>query len=274
MIDAHQHFWKFTLEEFGWLEGSLAGLRRDFFPQQLRDTLADTEVNGVISVQARRTLAETEWLLDLAAQDKIIRGVVGWIPFKDKSIGTLLDRLCQNPAFKGAREVLQGEPDSEYLTHPDFDRGMRELTRRRLPYDLLIFQDQLPAAARFVQRHPDQVFILDHMGKPEIRKEFPHAWATGIHTLAAMDNVYCKVSGVVTEIREEECNVDLIRPYFQTVCDAFGPARLMFGSDWPVCLARAQYGQWIEMTEQLIAPFSPLEREQFFHATAQKVYRL
>ena len=274
MIDAHQHFWKFTVEEFGWLEGGFSSLRRDFLPGDLKETLAGTPVDGVVSVQARRTLVETRWLLELAAQEKLIRGVVGWVPLKDESIGDLLDELRTHAALKGVREVLQGEPDADFLAHPDFDRGIRELTRRGIPYDLLIFQDQLPAATRFVQRHPDQVFILDHMGKPEIRREFAAGWARDIRALAALGNVACKVSGVVTEVREAACTADLIRPYFDVVREAFGPERLLYGSDWPVCLARAEYRAWLGMTEQFAAAFSPDERRQFFEGTAQRIYRL
>lgn len=274
MIDTHQHFWKFTPEEFGWLEGDLSGLRRDFLPAQLRETIVDTGVTGVVSVQARRTLEETKWLLELAARESMIMGVVGWAPLKDASIGAILDDLARNPALKGVREVLQGAPDSEYLAHPDFDRGIRELTRRSLPYDLLVFHDQLPAATQFVQRHPGQIFILDHMAKPEIRKDFAAAWAGDIRALAALGNVYCKFSGVVTEVRESKWDLDLLRPYFEAAWEAFGPDRLMFGSDWPVCLARVEYRQWIETVKHLAAPLSAGDREMFFHATARRAYRL
>jgi L-fuconolactonase len=274
MIDTHQHFWKFTPEEFDWLQGTFAGLRRDFLPEHLRATISKTDVTGFVSVQARRTLAETEWLLEMADQEKLILGVVGWIPLKEKSAGDILDRLRLRPAFKGVREVLQGAPDAEYLTDPDFNRGIRELTKRNIPYDLLVFHDQLPAVIRFVLGHPDQIFILDHLAKPEIREDFAVNWARDMRALASLENVYCKFSGVVTEVRESNWDLELLRPYFEVVWEAFGPKRLMFGSDWPVCLARIEYQQWIEIVEQLVASFSASERRQFFQETAQRAYRL
>jgi L-fuconolactonase len=196
MIDTHQHFWKFTPEEFDWLQGTFAGLRRDFLPEHLRATVSKTDVKGVVSVQARRTLAETEWLLEMADQEKLILGVVGWIPLKEKSVGDILDQLRLRPAFKGVREVLQGASDAEYLTDPDFNRGIRELTKRDIPYDLLVFHDQLPAVARFVEGHPNQVFILDHIAKPEIHRNVTVNWARDMRALASLENVYVNSPGL------------------------------------------------------------------------------
>jgi L-fuconolactonase len=196
MIDTHQHFWKFTPEEFDWLQGTFAGLRRDFLPEHLRATVSKTDVKGVVSVQARRTLAETEWLLEMADQEKLILGVVGWIPLKEKSVGDILDQFKLRPAFKGVREVLQGASDAEYLTDPDFNRGIRELTKRDIPYDLLVFHDQLPAVARFVEGHPNQVFILDHIAKPEIHRNVTVNWARDMRALASLENVYVNSPGL------------------------------------------------------------------------------
>ena len=274
MIDTHQHFWKFTPEAFGWLEGPLSSLKRDFLPEHLKATLSKTDVKKVVSVQARRTLAETEWLLEMAEQEKLILGVVGWVPLKEKSVGAILDQLSLRPAFKGVREVLQGAPDAEYLTDLDFNRGIGELTKRSIPYDLLVFGDQLAAATRFVHCHPDQIFILDHVAKPEIRKDFAADWARDIRALGSLDHVYCKFSGLVTEVREPAWDLELLRPYFEVVWQAFGAKRLMFGSDWPVCLARIEYQKWIEIVEQLAAPLSAIERRQFFEDNAQRAYRL
>jgi L-fuconolactonase len=240
MIDTHQHFWKFDPKEFDWLQGTFAGLRCDFLPEHLRATVSKTDVEGVVSVQARRTLAETEWLLEMADQEKLILGVVGWVPLKEKSVGDILDQLRLRPAFKGVREVLQGTSDAEYLTDLDFNRGVRELTKRDIPYDLLVFHDQLPAVIRFVQGHPDQVFVLNHIAKPEIRRDFAVNWARDMRALASLENVYCKFSGIVTEVRESNWDLELLRPYFEVVWEAFGPKRLMFGSDWPVSSVRCR----------------------------------
>lgn len=274
MIDSHHHFWKFTPEEFDWLEGELSSLRRDFLPRGLRETVAGTKIDGVISVQARCSLAETEWLLELAQNEKLIRGVVGWIPLKDPAVGDILDRFGKNPLFRGVREIIQGTADRDYLAHPDFDRGMRELTRRAIPYDLLVFHAQLPSAIEFVKRHPNQFFILDHIGKPEIRRDFATTWAKQIRELGKLENVACKFSGIVTEVHEKNWDTALLRPYFETVLAAFGANRLMFGSDWPVCLPRVDYKRWLETVEELIALLSSDERLQFMEGTAKKAYRL
>jgi L-fuconolactonase len=274
MIDTHQHFWRYDPAEFGWLNGELACLRRDFLPQHLAETLAGTPTTGVISVQARQSLDETKWLLDLAEPDSLIRGVVGWVPLRSEAVGSILDDLRRHAAFKGVREFLQGAPDASHFDHDDFNRGIRELTRRRIPYDLLVVQDQLPSTVKFVDRHPNQVFILDHIGKPELKSNIPPEWAKEIHSLAERPNVYCKISGFVTEVRELTWNDGLLRPYFETVLEAFGPRRLMFGSDWPVLLARTGYRPWQNGVMQWLAPLSAPEREAISASTARQVYSL
>jgi L-fuconolactonase len=274
MIDAHQHFWKYNPEEFSWLEGDFSCLRRDFLPEHLAETLLDTGVTGTISVQARRSLAETESLLELSDKSDFIRGVVGWVPLKEEGVGCILDRCGAHPRFKGVREILQGASDSEYFTNPFFNGGIRELTRRRLSYDLLIYPGQLAAATIFVEHHPDQIFILDHMAKPEIQKDFVKSWAHDIRRLATHPNVFCKLSGLVTEIKETPWDIDLLVPYFDVVLSAFGPKRLMFGSDWPVCLAKTDYARWLLIIQHLIASLSVEERKQITHSTATQVYKL
>ena len=274
MIDSHHHFWKYQADEFGWVTDEMAVLRQDFLLHQLEDAIAGTGVDGVITVQAKQSLAETEWLLDLAAQDSLIKGVVGWVPLKDPSLGAILDRLKSNAHFRGVREILQGASDAEFFDCPEFHRGIRELTLRGIPYDLLIFHHQLDSAMRFVDEHPNQRFILDHIAKPEIGNVFAEQWAKKIRELANRKNVFCKFSGVATEVRESAWDVKLIRPYFETVLEAFGCDRLLFGSDWPVCLLRTDYRRWISAVRELCAPLSVDECKAIFSKTARTAYVL
>jgi L-fuconolactonase len=274
MIDSHQHFWRYNADEFGWVTDDMAILRNDFLPASLQQAIAGTGVDGVVTVQARRSMTETEWLLDLARQHPLIKGVVGWVPLKDPAVGEILDRLAENPLFRGVREVIQGEPDTEFLDCPAFHRGVRELTSRGIPYDLLIFHYQLSGAIKFVDAHPNQRFVVDHIAKPEIRNASNHAWAYNLKELAKRPNVFCKFSGVTTEVRELSWDISLIRPCFETAIEAFGVTRLMFGSDWPVCLLRTTYTRWMVALKELAANLSDHERMAFFSRTVRNAYNL
>ena len=275
MIDAHQHFWRFTTNgDFDWVTDEMAVLRQDFLPSDLRVAACPSGVTGTIAVQARTSLKETTWLLQLAAQTSLVKGVVGWIPLQDPAVAGLLDELKGNPYFLGAREILQNAPDERFLGNASFDRGIEELTRRDLAYDLLIFHHQLPAATRFVDRHPEQRFILDHIAKPEIRQERPGEWEKNLRELARRPQVSVKFSGVVTEVKENAWSVELLRPYFETVLEAFGPTRAMFGSDWPVCLLRSGYAAWVKAVRELAGTLTTAEAEAFFSGTARVSYQL
>lgn len=274
MIDSHHHFWIYRPNEFDWLTDDMEALRRHFMPADLKAAAEPAGVSGIITVHAKRTREDTAWLLALAAQDPFIKGVVGWVPLKDAELGVILDDLRKNSHFRGIREIIQGAPDDEFFTCPEFNRGIHELTVRQIPFDLLIFHDQLPSATRFVDQHPNQQFILDHIAKPEIRSTGAGDWNTQIRELARRPNVYCKFSGVVTEVREPDWSIDLIRPYFDTVLEAFGPQRLMFGSDWPMCLQRADYARWVDTVKELASSLSAAESEAFFSNTAQAAYAL
>jgi L-fuconolactonase len=252
----------------------MAILRNDFLPVHLQQAIAGTGVDGVLTVQARRSRIETEWLLDLARQHQLIKGVVGWVPLKDPAVGEILDRLTENALFCGVREVIQGEPDHQFLQCPAFHRGIRELTLRGIPYDLLIFHYQLSGAIEFVDAHPNQRFVLDHIAKPEIQTASNHAWANSLKELAKRPNVFCKFSGVTTEVRESSWDLPLIRPFFETAIEAFGADRLMFGSDWPVCLLRTDYTRWMVTLKELAAKLSDHERMAFFFDTARNAYNL
>lgn len=273
-IDAHHHFWRYTTEEYGWIDDAMRVIRRDFLPADLAATLKPERVEGVVSVQARQTIEETRWLLSLAKENPFIKGVVGWVPLADKAVGGLLDELKTDPRLKGVRHVVQGEPDPKFLEGAAFNSGLREITVRRLVYDLLIFARQLPASIAFVDRHPDQVFVLDHIAKPVVQGLPDPTWARNMRDLARRENVYCKFSGVVTEVPGWQWAPELLRPYFDVVMEAFGPARLMFGSDWPVCLVASDYARWIDFVEKCAAPLSATERSRLLGGTATEAYKL
>lgn len=276
-IDSHQHFWHYSAADYGWIGDNTRSIRRDFLPTDLAPQLAATGLDGTIAVQARQTLVETDWLLSLASDHPLIKGVVGWVPIREQgsAIGGLLDRYAQEPAFKGVRHVLQGEPDA-YMADASFNAGLREITARGLTYDLLIFAHQLPAALDFVDRHPNQPIVLDHIAKPVIEGPPPAEWVKHLRELARRDHVCCKFSGVVTEVRAPgwSWTPELLRPYFDVVLEVFGPQRLMFGSDWPVCLVAADYVRWHGFVEACVAPLTPTENAAIFGGNAARFYNL
>ncbi len=275
VIDSHQHFWKYDATEYEWIDDGMTVLKQDYLPNDLAALTTEAGVNGVVSVQARESLGETDFLLEHALKNDLVRGVVGWVPCKDPGVGEIVDRYLEDPHFKGIREITQGKADADFYENADFDRGIRELTKRRVPYDILIYEDQLPAAARFVDRHPNQSFILDHIGKPVIRADkFSDAWAHGLREIAQRENIVCKFSGVVTEVRDRSWDSALIRPHFETALETFGADRLMFGSDWPVCLLRAEYLEWVKTVRTLTEALSDDEKTAFFGGTAAKAYDL
>src|SRR5947209_1697753 len=196
IIDSHHHFWRYDPWEYVWISNTMGILRRDFLPGELQEHIAAAGIDGVVSVQARQTLVETQWLLDLADENDFIRGVVGWVPLTSPSVERDLERFTDRPKLKAVRHVLQDEPDDDYMLRDDFDRGIRALKRFGLRYDLLIFERHLPQAIQLVDRHPDQVFILDHIAKPRIRERVTSPWKENLRELARRTNVYCKLSGI------------------------------------------------------------------------------
>lgn len=272
-IDAHQHFWHYTREEYGWIDDAMAVIRRDFLPADLAQEISVAGIDAVVSVQARQTLAETEWLLSKASAHSWIAGVVGWVPLIAPTVAEILAPLAAHPRLKGIRHVLQAEPDV-YMDRADFNAGLAQLRAVNLTYDILIYHAQLPAAIRLVDRHPEQVFVLDHIAKPAIRAGELQPWAQNLADLARRPNVFCKLSGVVTEANYATWTYDQILPYLEAALEAFTPARLMFGSDWPVCRVAASYVDWVHTVQRFTAPLTEAEREAIFHTTAARAYRL
>ncbi|MGC2618956.1 MAG: amidohydrolase family protein [Acidobacteriaceae bacterium] len=272
-IDAHHHFWHYTPAEYGWIEDAMAGIRRDFLPPDLAEEIRPAAIDAVVSVQARQTLTETDWLLELAAANPFIAGVVGWVPLTDPNIGELLERLSPNPWLKGVRHVLQAEPDS-FFDRISFNEGLAQLHPLNLTYDLLIVHHQLPAAIHLIDRHPNQIFVLDHIAKPPIRTGALHPWQTNLTELAQRPNVFCKLSGIVTEADYQSWTWEQILPYMETALQAFGPTRLLFGSDWPVCRVATTYTGWVHTVERFAQSLSEDERKALFHSSAVRAYNL
>ncbi len=253
----------------------MAVLRRDFGPADLLREMHAAGVSGAISVQARTSLQETDFLLKAAEAHNFILGVVGWIDLKSPTVGADLDRYTRHVKFKGVREICQGACDEQFFTNGSFHNGVRELTQRGLTYDLLIFANQLPAATAFVDQHPDQQFVLDHCAKPPICGPQPPAeWLRQLTELARRPHVACKLSGFVTELCDpvSDWDVDLMRPYFETVLDIFGSNRLMIGSDWPVLNLRTSFGVWMGVLSDWLADYPESVRNAVTTETAARLY--
>ena len=271
-IDSHQHFWTYTEEEYGWIPED--SIRRDFAPRDLKAEIDAAGIDGVVAVQARTDLEENTALLAMAEENGWIKAVVGWADLTKADVGEVLGELASNTKLRGVREVLQGMDDDAFCLREDFNRGVAALNDFGLTYDILIFHRHLANAAKFVDRHPEQVFVLDHVAKPEIRDRTPDpAWVDGMKRLAERENVFCKVSGMVTEVRDRETwDAELLRPYFDVVLEAFGAGRLMFGSDWPVCLMDTSYAGWAATVEGFVAALSDDERAAFWGGNAVRAY--
>lgn len=274
IVDAHQHFWHYKVEEYGWIDDSQKALRRNFLPDDLHAEMTANGVDATVSVQARQTLVETEWLLSLAKAHPWIAGVVGWIPLTSGNATAHLEHLSIHPKLKAVRHVLHDEPDDNYMLRPDFLAGIGDLHRFHLAYDILIFERHLPQTIRFVDRFPNQVFVLDHIAKPRIKSGAIEPWRTNIIELARRPNVYCKLSGMVTEADWSAWRFEDLRPYFEVVLNAFGPKRLMFGSDWPVLTLAGSYHSWLQTVLHVIEKFSDSERARILSGTAREAYRL
>jgi L-fuconolactonase len=272
-IDAHQHFWKYDPAQYGWIAENMSVIRRDFLPEHLASEMKVAEIDGSIAVQAAGP-GETEWLLELAKAWDFIVGVVGWVPLTDPRVGNEIGRLAQNTKLRGLRHVVQDEPDPNYILRDDFNTGIRQVTEAGLVYDILIFERHLLPAIQFVDRHPNQIFVLDHIAKPRIKEDQIAAWRQNIRDLAKRPNVYCKISGMVTEAEWDTWAPEQLTPYIETVIEAFGANRLMFGSDWPVCLLATTYKKWAQVVESALTSLSVSERQRIWGGTARDAYRL
>jgi L-fuconolactonase len=273
-IDAHQHFWRFDPQRDAWMTADMAAIRRDFLPADLAPVLARHGFAGCVAVQADQSAAETEFLLALAAGYDFIRGVVGWVDLAADDVEAQLEAYQAFGKLKGFRHIWQGEADRARLLTPAFRRGLGALARHGFSFDLLILPDQLGYAAELAAALPNQAFVLDHLAKPPIKAQEVSEWERGLRTLAAHDNVCCKVSGLVTEADWQRWQPADFRPYLDVAFDAFGPARLMFGSDWPVCEVAGGYDQALGLAQDYLASFSAAEQAQFWGGNATRFYQL
>jgi L-fuconolactonase len=272
-IDSHQHFWRYDPAEYPWIKSDWP-IRRDFLPNDLEPLLAAVGIEGCIAVQARQTLEESCWLVQVANEHPIVKGVVGWVDLRSEGVEEQLADLSRHPKFVGVRHVVQDEPDDRFMTRPEFMRGIGKLKQFRLKYDILIFPKQLPAAIELAGRFSDQPFVLDHIAKPLIRDGALQSWREQIFELAKFPNVSCKVSGMITEAKWQEWNTKDFTPYLDVVFEAFGPDRVMYGSDWPVCLLAGSYERAFGIVDDYTRQFSIEDREKFFGGNAARFYGL
>jgi L-fuconolactonase len=273
-IDAHHHLWLYKKAEYPWMSEKMAILRRDFTTDHLEKVVHNCGVRGTVAVQARQMLQETEFLLGAAANCSLIKGVVGWVPLIDPNVETHLECFSQNKLLKGVRHVLHDEPDPLYMLREDFNAGIELLRRYDLRYDLLIFANHIPQTIQFVDRHPGQIFVVDHSAKPQIGDGKITQWRIDIQTLSQRENVFCKLSGMITEADWSSWTTAQLRPYFDVVLEAFGPSRLMFGSDWPVMTVASRYEDWIAVVSEMLEELSDDEANLVMHGTATRAYRL
>jgi L-fuconolactonase len=273
-IDAHQHFWQYSKKEYDWIGPEMQEIAHDFGPAELLKELRDSGIDGSVAVQARQSLEETDWLLALAEQSEFIRGVVGWAPVAAAEFAEVLERWSGRSKLKGLRHIIQAEPDDEFILREEFNRGISAIAGSGLVYDILIYEKHLPATIKFVDRHPNQVFVLDHAAKPRIKDRLAEPWRGQLAQLAERRNVYCKLSGMVTEADWKQWTPDDLRPYAEHALDAFGAERVMFGSDWPACLVACGYKKWFETAQRFLADLSAAEKDLVLGGVAAKVYSL
>lgn len=273
-IDAHQHFWLYDAVRDAWMTDDMQRIRQNFLPTQLQPLLEAGQLDGCIAVQSSQCEEDNHWLLSLAQQHAFIKGIVGWVDLQSAAITERLQAYAQWPLVKGFRHILQGEPNRALMLEPAFTNGIRALGEAGYVYEILIYPDQLPYATQLVQAFPDQVFVLDHIAKPAIKNKTIEPWQQQIRSLAACSNVYCKVSGMVTEANWNQWTAADFIPYLDTVTEAFGANRLLYGSDWPVCLLAGAYSQVMNLVKNYYSHFSTAEQAAIFGDNAAAVYHL
>ena len=272
-LDSHQHFWTYDAAQYPWIPAG-SPLQRDRLPADLAPLLAGAGLDGSIAVQARQTIEESLWLLTLAEHHSIIKGVVGWVELRSPRVQEDLALLAPHPQFVGVRHVVQDEPDPNFMLGEEFLRGIAALQQFHLTYDILIFPKQLPAAIELARRFSSQPFVLDHIAKPPIKDGGMSPWREQIRELARSPNVLCKVSGMITEADHAAWKPKDLHPYLDVVFDAFGEDRLMFGSDWPVCLLAGSYGQVFSVIHDYISGMPAGAQDKILGGNAAKFYLL
>jgi L-fuconolactonase len=273
-IDSHQHFWRYDSARDAWITDSMAVLKRDFLPEHLATELTANGIDASIAVQAAQSENETTFLLGLAENDKRIAGVVGWLDLLSPRVAERLEYFSHFKKLRGFRHVAQAEPDDRFLVQEHFVKGLAQLHAFGLTYDILIYPKQLPAAIDLVTRLPEQRFAVDHLAKPEIKSGKTSPWAAQMREIAQNKNVFCKISGLVTEADWKHWEAADFKPYLDVAFSAFGADRLMFGSDWPVCLLAATYGQVKQLIDKYVKGFSQSDQDKIFGGNAARFYGL
>lgn len=272
-IDAHQHFWRYHPVKHGWINEEMSVIQKDFLPGDLLPILEENKIDGCVAVQADQSEQETGFLIGLANENDFIKGIVGWIDLRATDIEERLAHYQQQKIVKGFRHILQGE-EPDFMLQPDFLNGISLLKDAGFTYDVLIFPKHLDAALQLVKKFPEQKFVIDHIAKPDIKNQLMDDWANGMRAIAQHPNVHCKVSGMVTEADWKHWKEDDLYPYLDVVTEAFGINRLMYGSDWPVCLVAASYERMIAPVRKYYASFSKTEQEKIFGTNAAAFYHL
>ena len=273
IIDAHHHLWEYQSEKHQWIDHTMTSIRRDFKGDDLATVLSEQEVTGTVLVQVEQSEAETLWLVEQSMKFPFILGVVGWVDLQSENIPERLAHFSTYSVIKGFRHIAQSEPD-DFLLRDAFQHGISYLQDFNFTYDLLVYPAQLESAIRLVEAFPDQRFVLDHIAKPNIKEGRIEPWATHINTLGQFPNVFCKLSGMITEADHHEWSYEQLAPYLEVVLEAFGIDRMMFGSNWPVCLLAGQYNQVLNVVETYISEFSQKEKDLILRENAINFYNL
>jgi L-fuconolactonase len=274
IIDAHQHFWQVGRFEYPWMDSSVKVLFQDYLPDQLKPVLEQNGVSSTVLVQASNTLGESRWLLQLAEQNPFISGVVGWVDLKSSEVDLQLSEFCSEPKFKGVRHLVESEPDDDWLVQPEVLRGLQQLSAHNLTYDLLVHTRHLKHVRKVADACPQLRMVVDHMAKPPIASGALTEWFNALKPVAAHTNIFCKVSGLVTEANWNSWQTNDLRPFVESALELFGPERLMFGSDHPVCLLAASYDRVLNSFQDILRDLSERERERIFVGNAKNFYRL
>lgn len=274
IIDSHQHFWNYNSQRHSWISEDMKAIRRDFLPEDLYSLYKANDISGCIAVQADQTLDENQFLLQLCQEHKFIKGVIGWVDFQQDGVESILEEHDYQPLIKGYRHVVQNESDNTFLLRPRFVEGISLLKNRNLVYEILVYWHQLPAVLEFTKLFPNQQFVVDHIAKPDIKNKYRSAWELLIKELAKFSNVSCKISGMVTEADFNNWDLDQFLPYMDVVLEAFGSDRIMYGSDWPVCLVAANYSQVLHIAKSFANQLSTDEQANFFYKNALRTYNL
>jgi L-fuconolactonase len=274
VIDSHQHFWKYEPVKHSWIDDDMSVIRKNFLPSDLAKVYQENGINGCVAVQADQTLEETDFLIDLASKNDYIKGIVGWVDLRSENIEEALEKYSKHNIVKGFRHVVQGESDHNFLLRPNFLRGISLLERYNFTYDILVFPHQLGAVLEFVKQFPKQKFVIDHIAKPYIKDGFFEGWASQMKLISKQENVYCKMSGMITEADYNTWTLEQLNPYMDLILNVFGSNRIMFGSDWPVCLVAGNYKQVKEIVTNFIVKLSDSEQRGIMGYNAINFYNI